>query len=297
MAYTLRDELRNPGIRGYNRWLAAFCQAQEGRRVGIAVVPIRDVDAAIEEAIWAKEHGLGGISLPVLSDDMPHYGDPVYEPFWSACEELELPLNVHGGAGRYYGTGPVANALILAECDWFTRRALWMLIFAGVFERNPRLRLVFTEQRTHWVRPTLDELDSIYRSRMTRIRSVLPRAPSEYFAENCYVGASFFSPKEAAARHDTGVERLMWGSDFPHVEGAWPYTRWSYRHTFSDVPEPERRAILGENAIRCYGLNSAALTEVAKVVGPTNEDFVYSTEPLPDGAESTWAFRRTGAYD
>jgi predicted TIM-barrel fold metal-dependent hydrolase len=166
-----------------------------------------------------------------------------------------------------------------------------------VFERHPRLRLAFTEQRTHWVRPTLDELDSIYRSPMVEVRRVLPHAPSHYFAQNCYVGASFMSPKESAARYDIGIDRIMWGSDFPHVEGAWPFVRASYRHSFHDVPEAERRVMLGENAIRCYRLDERMLTHVAQRVGPTDADFAAPDAPLPPEASLTWAFRRTGAYD
>jgi predicted TIM-barrel fold metal-dependent hydrolase len=298
MAYTPRDELRLPGIRAYNRWLAQLCAAHPGRRAGIAVVPIRDIETAVAEARWAKANNLAGISLPVLGDDMTPYNDLCYEPLWAACEELELSLNVHGGAGRYYGTGPTATAMIVAECDWFTRRALWMLIFSGAFERHPRLRLVFTEQRTHWVRPTLDELDSIWRSRMVAVSTVIPKSPSEYFAQCVYVGASFMSPREADARADIGTDRIMWGSDFPHVEGVWPYVRLGYRHTFHAVPEPERRAILGGNAIECYHFDPVLIGRVADRIGPTDDDFVPPTgEPLPEGAAMTWGFRRVGPYD
>jgi predicted TIM-barrel fold metal-dependent hydrolase len=225
------------------------------------------------------------------------YNDERYEPFWAACAELDLPLNVHGGAGRYYGTGPVAAAMIVAECDWLTRRALWMLTFSGAFERHPNLRLVFTEQRTHWVRPTLDELDSIWRSTMIEVRRVLPRPPSEYFAENVYIGASFMSPREAEARHEIGVDRLMWGSDFPHVEGLWPYTRESYRHTFSVMPAEDRNMILAENPVACYRLDRARLAAIAAKLGPTGDDFLPPTGPPSAGAATTWGFRYNGVYD
>ena len=252
----------------------------------------------IAEPRWAKANNLAGVSLPVLGDDMTPYNDLCYEPLWATCEELELPLSVHGGAGRYYGTGPTATAMIVAECDWFTRRALWMLIFSGAFERHPRLRLVFTEQRTHWVRPTLDELDSIWRSRMVAVNTVIPKPPSEYFAQSVYVGASFMSPREADARAEIGTDRLMWGSDFPHVEGVWPYVRLGYRHTFHAVPAPERRAILGGNAIECYHFDPVLIERIADRIGPTDDDFAPpSGEPLPEAAEMTWGFRRVGPYD
>src|SRR5262249_55150993 len=150
--------------------------------------------------------------------------------------------------------GPDASALTLAETDFFSRRTLWFLIFAGVFERFPRLNLAVTEQRAHWVPSLLADLDSIYRwPRSSRLREQLPRLPSEYFATNCYVGASFFSRPECSMRDRTGVDRIMWGSDYPHTEGTWPWTGESLRWTFEGVDEDELRQMLGGNAIACYG--------------------------------------------
>jgi len=206
-----------------------------------------------------------------------------------------MVVNVHGGSILHYGSGPEAIALVFCETDFFTRRALWFLIFAGVFERFPRLRLAITEQRAHWVPPMLEELDSIYRSaRSAEVRKHLPRLPSEYFASNCFVGASFMSRPECALRHRMGVDRLMWGSDYPHSEGVWPWVNEGLRWTFNGVAKPEAERMLGGNAIDCYGFDTAHLRHKADRIGPTLPQIVdspLSAPPVAPKVEFSWAFR------
>lgn len=299
--YTATDELRNAGAHMYNRWLADFCSSDPERHCGVAVLPIRDVEAAVREVQWAREAGLrGGVSLPPLVDEeIPKYHDRVYDPLWAACQEHEMPLNMHGGARRYYGDGPDAICLTLAETDWFSHRGLWFLIFGGVFERYPGLRLAITEQRTHWAAPLLKDLDSIYESRRARpVRALIPKKPSEYFATNVFLGASFFSRPECAERHSIGADRFMWGSDYPHLEGTWPLTRESWRWTFQGVPEAELRLMLGENAAGCYPLDWAYLERVADRIGTTPEGLASGEAAIPEDprGEFSWAFRRSGAW-
>jgi predicted TIM-barrel fold metal-dependent hydrolase len=289
-------ELRSVGVRAYNRWLADLCAAHPGRHVGVGVVPIRDVAAAVREVEWAAAAGLRSISLPPIADDFPAYNDPVYDPLWAACADAQLPLNTHGASTRFYGTGPDYLAVMFAECDFLNRRALWHLIFSGAFERHPGLELVFTEQRAGWVVPTLRELDSIFDTPNSGIRASLPARPSEYFARQCWVGASFMSRAECDQRHLIGVDRIMWGSDYPHVEGTWPHTTASLRKTFDGVPSDEVRLMLGENAVRCYHLDEGQLRAVAERIGPSVGELRVPFDGVPRGGEVSWAFRHGTAW-
>ena len=111
------------------------------------------------------------------------------------------------------------------EFMWWARRPLWELIFGGVFERFPDLRVAFTEQGADWIPSLLERLDEQYRSPFERgINELLRRSPSGYWANNCYVGASFMSRGECAIRDQIGVDRIMWGADYPHIEGTWPHS-------------------------------------------------------------------------
>ncbi len=141
----------------------------------------------------------------------------------------------------------------------------------------------------------LDDLDSIYRSaRCAELRKRLPRLPSEYFARNCFIGASFMSRTECEMRRNTGMDKLMWGSDYPHTEGVWPWVNEGLRWTFNGLDRTEATKMLSGNAIECYGFDAAKLRRKADKVGPKLRDIVDAPLAAPPKApkvEFTWAFR------
>jgi predicted TIM-barrel fold metal-dependent hydrolase len=287
------------GIRAYNRWLAAFCAANPGRRAGVGVVPIADVTAAVKEVEFIRQSGLtGGVSLPGISHERAGYHDRGYDPFWEICEHLGMTLNIHGGGMRtpFFGQGREAKALRLCETDWWMRRAIWFMIFGGVFERFGDLHVTITEQRTHWASPLMKELDSIWEAEQARAFDYLPHPPSEYFSQCVYLGASFLSHSEIVDRGDLDIRRLMWGADYPHLEGTWPYSRESMRMTFAEIPSDEVQLILGSNAIDCYRLDEAFLRPIADRVGPTVNELREPIAAAPAGAEWSWGFRTRGPW-
>ena len=288
-------ERRWAGLRAHNRWLADFCADAPGRRAGIAQIMLHDVDGAVDEIRWAADHGLtGGVLLPGAppGSGLPPLYAPDYEPIWSVCEEVGLPVNTHSGsAAPDYGDYDAAKAMFLLEVTWWAHRTLWHLLFSGVMERHPDLHFVFTEQGTAWVPDELTRLD-YYHARLRGVGGAagsqeakfgastheLALKPSEYFARQCHVGSSFIRRPEVDARHRVGVDRIMWGSDFPHLEGCWPFSRTHLRMAFAGVPEDEVRAMVGANAAALYGLDLDALAPLAARFGPSPAEVA---EPLP----------------
>jgi predicted TIM-barrel fold metal-dependent hydrolase len=201
--------------------------------------------------------------------------DPRFEALWSVCEALEMPVHTHGGEGLPLGNLPGSTSIFFTESCWFAHRLFWHLLWSGVLERHPGLRLVFTEQFASWVPGLLSQLDIQYEgtvSSMTLTEGLSIR-PSEYWARQCSVGASFMSAEECALRHQIGVPTILWGSDFPHDEGTWPNTHAALHATFDGVPEGELRAMLGGNAMRVYGFDPERLAPHVARVGPKLESF------------------------
>jgi predicted TIM-barrel fold metal-dependent hydrolase len=159
--------------------------------------------------------------------------------------------------------------MFISEVDMWAQRPLTALIWSGAFERHPRLKYVLTETGVGWVVEKLRVLEFKARNPIFKhFTRGLSLSPSGYFARNCYLGASFMPAHEGRFRHAIGVDRLMWGTDYPHLEGTWPNTRKALRETFGEYPEDEIRAILGGNAARVYGFDAAALQAIADEIGP-----------------------------
>jgi predicted TIM-barrel fold metal-dependent hydrolase len=266
------------GCRAYNRWLADFCRdsPQPERHAGLALVGVvDDVASAVAEVEWAKQAGLRGVILRSQPLDGFGWHDPRYEPLWSVCEELAMPIHTHGGEGLPLGDLPGSTSIWITEVCWFAHRLFWHLLWAGVLERHPRLRLVFTEQFADWVPGILRQLDIQYAGTVSSMTLTegLSMKPSEYWARQCSVGASFMNRGECEMRHAIGVPNILWGSDFPHDEGTWPDTHAALHATFDGVPESELRAMLGENAVEVYGFDERALAPHAERIGPKVESF------------------------
>ena len=173
-----------------------------------------------------------------------------------------------------------------------SRRPLWQLALGGVFDRHPGLRLMLTEIRVDWIPATLQFLDQVYDERRADVPAT--RKPSEYWHTNCIAGASFIHKAEVEMRHELGVETILFGRDYPHFESTWPHTRQWLQDAFRGVPEDELRLMLGENAIRFFGLDRERLAEIAQRIGPTVDEIIGPNPPIrPELIEN---FEARGGY-
>jgi predicted TIM-barrel fold metal-dependent hydrolase len=176
------------------------------------------------------------------------------------------------------------------------------MIHGQVFERHPDLKLVITEQYEGWWTTTKAELDAIYLRFGLRGRPRLPKLPGEYMRTNVFLGASFPSTFLAEEAYRDGyAANVLWGRDYPHVEGTFhvaidgtgeTVTRQALRHVLSRIPAPEARMIAGENAVRALGLDGDALAAVAARIGaPTSAELTTPLDAVPEVRPESNAFR------
>ncbi len=286
-------ERRMAGLRAHNNWLAEFCSEVPGRRIGVAQVFLNNIDDTLAEVKRIRELGLNSILLPA---DTPGALVPLYhrrlEPLWELCEDLGVIVHKHGNFAGDPVTeeiGPAGAAVGSIEGMYWNRRSVAHLLMAGVFERYPRLKFVQTEVKADWVPDYLATCDGVYKAAQVQGSGAeffagaavrrLPKKPSEYFATNCWIGASFMTPLESQMRYRIGIDRLMWGSDLPHTEGTYPYTKKALRAVFADIPLEETKMILSETAASVYDLDLAKLRAVADQIGPLASDVAV---PLGD---------------
>lgn len=274
------------GARAHNRWLAELCATSPERRRGIAVMPIAfiDVDVSVAEIREAHHRGLrGGILIPPMWQPGAPYHDAKYDPIWSVCQELDLPVHVHSGPADKPSYGPHIG-IYTAEVRFWSSRPLWFLIWSGVFERFSQLKFAVTECGAFWVNDLLWRMDSVFEREHgskklgQQLTAGLSMRPSEYFDRNCFIGASNPQRRELARRYEIGVGNLMWGNDFPHPEGTWPHTAEFLQTAFGDIPTDETRAMLGGTAASVYGFDLDALARLVESIGPTAADLGQGDE-------------------
>lgn len=295
-------ELRVAGAHAHNRFLEDFCSEAPGRLLGVPeIYPYPDWDAGVAQIKRARDVGFRAIWPPNMAGapgDLPPLYDPWWEPMWAACQDLGMVVQIHAGFGIPQGTvvqlvrttfqnlgggtegateidenllpkfnpdGESRNSLLAELFESFAeRRPLWQLMWGGVFDRFPKLKVAFQEIHADWIPPTLAYLDRVHAAEPGPMKLT----PTEYWVRHCAAGASLMRYGDVAVRHQVGLDKLMFGTDYPHTEGTWPNTHDFIRTTLGAVPEAEARAILGENAIDFYDLDRALLEKTAKRIGP-----------------------------
>jgi len=286
-------ELTHAGRTIYMRWLADFCARTPGRFSGQAPVVFDDIEAAVRDVYWAKEHGLGGIMMPGLFPGGRYFFDPALDPVWAAIQETGLPVSQHGGAGtpEYTPKGMAAILTLAYEQAFFSGRSLWQMIVGGVFDRFPALKVVFTETQAYWIGVALDQFDrrvlrgddwTAFAAFLQRERA-FSRLPSEYWAANCYAGISPFHPSQLplgklGAGYDAEPgefalrsDQVMFGVDYPHFESIYPSTGDQVAGLLAEptVTAADAEKILFSNAATVYGFDPAALRPHVERVGFT----------------------------
>jgi len=257
-------------FRAYNDWLAEFCRVDPDRLKGIAMINLDEVADGIAELTRAARLGFCGAMITEFPLEHRRYDNPEYEAFWAAAEDLDMPLSLHT-ATRRQGTNAGVAARTVRDASRRATKAflpalsLCDMIFSGVFDRHPRLRVAIVEFELSWAPYVLANADYTYRERHAEAayRFKDGRRPSDFFRTN--VALSFQEDAIGIRLRDViGVDTMMWGSDYPHSESTFPRSRQILDEILAGVPAEERAKIVGENAARLYGFDSARLAPAAR---------------------------------
>jgi len=246
--------------RAYNRWLADYCAPYPDRLFGVAMLPLQDIDLAIAEMRFARRDlGFkGGFIRPnPYNDRLIH--DPVYEPFWSAAEDLDFAIGFHEGASagmpqvgidRFATRG--ARHIITHTMEMML--AALSMIWGGVCERHPKLRVGFLESGGGWIAPWLDRMDRHFDDQGFN-DSGLKTRPSEIFQKSCWIS---FEPVEKSLRvlaDYIGPHKIMWATDYPHPDGFFPGAPDMVRKQLETLSPQTRHQVMAGGAMGFYGLN------------------------------------------
>ena len=251
-------ELKRVCMDAYNEWLAEFTSSAPTRLFGLGQTPMRDIDESIRDLEKMKAMGMVGVNLPGRPMIEGHdYDSDLYDPFWEACVEHGLPPSFHiltsgDGVAVQNVRGHKLNSfmgIIRANQD-----IVGMLILGGVFDRNPKLKIVCVEADAGWATHNMHRMDHGYEYHRYWMRALpLERKPSEYFLDN--ICLTFQNARPALdAKERLNLDNLLWANDYPHPDSTWPRSQGIIEEHMAHLTDAERRGVLFENAVELYGL-------------------------------------------
>ncbi|HET8930169.1 MAG TPA: amidohydrolase family protein [Acidimicrobiales bacterium] len=288
---------RRAGVRALNRWMVDFCAQFPVRRAGVGSVLLNNLDDTITELEWIADHDLrGGIQLPNITPDVdwiPQISDRRYDRLWAACQDLDLVVNLHVEANvPDFGNGPIDLIPLATDGPHTTIRSVVLLVLSGVFDRFPRLRVTLSEVPMGVLSGLIRFLDTPYGVMRERgllgtvpidPSTIVDRLPSDYLGSNVWYTASPLLAAELdAIRTTVGFDHLMFGNDYPHPEGAYPFTGSILRQVFHDWKPAAVRTVLADTPAALYGFDLNALAAEAARVGPLVDEIATPLTELPD---------------
>jgi predicted TIM-barrel fold metal-dependent hydrolase len=231
-------------------------------------LPYRDVAASVKELERGAAMGLRPALLPDGIYDKP-YHLPEWEPLWEAAAGLQIPLTLHVGGLRAAPRTDITFYPGMADIGWYNQcvgmgETLGWLTYSGVFERYPDLHVVMTEGYAGWLGFAMQFYDHHWQDSrfhdmgmLEQGRSTIEAPPSYYLKRQAH--ATFmWDPLAIRSRDVTGLECLLWGNDYPHYEGSFPYSAEWNEKQFAGVPEDEVDAIVRGNAAELFNIDVQA---------------------------------------
>lgn len=263
--FWLQDaKLQRACFRVYNDWLSEYCSFSPRRLVGVPLISLYDVDEGVAELRRAARLGLRGAMI-FLSPPAPcpPYTSKLYDPFWAAAEEMDMPLVLHeitGGAesrlspSSYWDENQSLGAIVQPH---EAQRTLAQLILSGVLERFPRLKVISAENGTDWLPWWIGRLERSAR-RAGSYPTRLSLTPVEYYRRQIYF-TYIDEPHAVENRERIGVDRLMFATDYPHSASTWPRSqRVVERDTAAMQPEV-RRQLIHDNVLSVFNIPAPVL--------------------------------------
>ena len=247
-----------------NDWMVDFCNTRPDLYKGVAMLDIDDVGGAVEELSRCARLGLAGAMIPTYPGEERPYDDPVYDPLWAAAQDHLVPLSFHVASARpgpgqisVFGSDGQAAGSAAYRCtqDYWVRRSIACMIFAGVFERFPGLKVAVVEHELAWAPFFLIHMDRTYKelSQTAPYRFADQKLPSDFFRANIFISFQEDKLGVEATPPMIGSDTIIWGSDYPHAESTWPNSRAFLERVLANVPEADRRRFVHDNVARLYG--------------------------------------------
>ena len=233
----------------YNDWLMEYCSGAPNRLIGLPVLSILNIEGAVEDLTHYAKQGAKGFMIASSTPIGMNYGAANFDRLWAAAQDADVPLCLHTTTGAWKKAKfhhPKIRTFIRGEGEIQT--SLLEMIYGGVFDRFPRLKIVAAEWDIGWVAHMVAKLKD------HDPKTGLKLAPADYFRRNIW----FTCENDRAGVLTTplyGADRFMWASDYPHGATTWPDSQQIVDQQFEGVSEETKRKVTRQNAIDLYKLS------------------------------------------
>lgn len=256
-------EAQEACFRIYNDWLMEYCSIAPKRLVGIPCISTYDIDKAVAELHRTHEGGLYGALVWQVPFPEPElqFTSAHYDKLWAAMQELDVPAHLHILTGFDYSAhtnfGDRRGNHLLAHRGSVNLKlqsvtnSLFDLIFTGVFERFPKLKVVVVESEIGWIPFVLQQWDYYFKRFRESRPMPMTMLPSEYFYRNCY--ATFFNDYVGGQLLSWwGQDNCMWSTDYPHPNSPWPNSRRVLAENLGHLPVETIHKLVNTNVRKLY---------------------------------------------
>jgi predicted TIM-barrel fold metal-dependent hydrolase len=238
-----------------NEWRLREVQDYAPHRwVLVPSIPVLRLEDALEEISWCAENGYHAIGLGCdPPDGCPNWNDGSWEPMWSLIEEAGLVVAVHlgtelGGTKLYRGPGKAV--LNYVETTYGPQRFATKLVASGVLERHPAMKVLISEGGATWVPFVGDRILEGYRQHGIFVKPKLNENPKEVLFRQVYT--TFQHDVTAVDAAVSGYTNMLWGSDYPHLEGTFGHTQETLHELFDGVDAELRRKVMIDNFLELF---------------------------------------------
>jgi predicted TIM-barrel fold metal-dependent hydrolase len=250
-------------VEAYNDWMVEeWCGTSDGRLIPLIIVPLWDPQLAAAEIHRNAERGVHAVCFseipPNLGLPSVHDADGYWDPFFAACNDAKVTINMHIGSGsRMPSTSPdapaaVGSTLTFANCcfsmvDW---------LMSGVFTKFPDLTIAYSEGQIGWIPYILERADTVWEENRGwgGVADKVPVPPSELFRKHVY-GCFFDDPHGLRSIEEIGVDNVTFETDYPHSDSTWPHTVKLATEQTRDLSDEVLYKVIRGNAIRMLHLD------------------------------------------
>ena len=266
--YSLKGEetpLQKAGLVAYNDWLLDYCAVAPNRLLALGLLSALDVEWSLEEMKRCAKQGHKGVVLPSALPEGMSYCDPEFDPLWTLAQDMNFPIHYHVNivqgrdrmAARLKVITPVQqgrNAVSRAILE--PLKLTTDLVFGGVLERFPKLRVVLAEYDLSWLHPFISKMDGT----LQRARSEAPDSktvsllPSELIRRQLYITFQDDRIGVLGTEVFDMADNYMWASDYPHGGSTWPHSPEVIESQFKGIPNQIKQKLIWDNCAKFYNV-------------------------------------------